>query len=416
MPLANRPWNTSYPGVQDTVGVEQPDLIGDSYDGARDGHRILIDHVHSLRDKLQQVALLVGDSSDLPAATSLRDRVTTLEGAGGGDADAIHDNVAAEISAVAAKGVPVAADYLLIEDSAAADAKKSITIDDLPAKAGSDSTAIHDDTASEISAITLKGVPVVGDIILIEDSAAANVKKRITIGTLPTGSDANAIHDNVASEISAITTKGVPVAADFLLIEDSADSNNKKKVTIGTLPTGLDADAIHDNVAGEINAISVKGTPVNGDLVVIEDSADSFNKKKATLSSLPGGGGGSSTYVGLTDTPANFTGARGQRPSVNFDEDAIEFSGFPDFIDDLDDDSFDSDWTSDIPSVGTVTEQNSRLEIGYTGADTVLDWITGNFNAPGAYLDLHPADFTIKVFVSNTGSTNLVAGMFKFIR
>ena len=53
---------------------------------------------------------------------------------------------------------------------------------------GTDGTAIHDDTASEISAVAVKGTPVSGDFLLIEDSAAANVKKRITIGTLPAGS------------------------------------------------------------------------------------------------------------------------------------------------------------------------------------------------------------------------------------
>src|SRR5512139_1408569 len=50
------------------------------------------------------------------------------------------------------------------------------------------------------------------------------------------GSDTTAIHDNVASEISAVTEKTTPVSADLLLIEDSADSNNKKRVQIGNLP------------------------------------------------------------------------------------------------------------------------------------------------------------------------------------
>lgn len=52
-------------------------------------------------------------------------------GGGGGDADAIHDNVAGEIAAVANKAAPVTGDYLLIEDSAASNAKKSITIGSL---------------------------------------------------------------------------------------------------------------------------------------------------------------------------------------------------------------------------------------------------------------------------------------------
>src|SRR5690242_4462218 len=49
---------------------------------------------------------------------------------------------------------------------------------------------------------------------------------------------------------------------------------------------GSDTDAIHDNVAGEINAITEKVSPVSDDIVVIEDSAASFAKKKVKLSSL----------------------------------------------------------------------------------------------------------------------------------
>lgn len=65
------------------------------------------------------------------------------------------------------------------------------------------------------------------------------------------GSDADAIHDNVASEISAISEKETPVNADLLVVEDSADSNNKKKVQIGNLPA---------SGAGEANTASNVGT------------------------------------------------------------------------------------------------------------------------------------------------------------
>jgi len=49
-------------------------------------------------------------------------------GGGGADADAIHDNVAGEIAAIAEKTAPVAADMLLIEDSAAANVKKMLQL------------------------------------------------------------------------------------------------------------------------------------------------------------------------------------------------------------------------------------------------------------------------------------------------
>jgi len=67
---------------------------------------------------------------------------------------------------------------------------------------------------------------------------------------------------------------------------------------------GGDPDAIHDNVASEIHAIASKAVPVAADELVIEDSAAGFAKKRATLGSLPAGGGGGNcsmkvgTYIG----------------------------------------------------------------------------------------------------------------------
>lgn len=50
------------------------------------------------------------------------------------------------------------------------------------------------------------------------------------------GIDLTAIHQDIAAEISGITLKGVPVNNDLLVIEDSADANNKKRITVGSLP------------------------------------------------------------------------------------------------------------------------------------------------------------------------------------
>lgn len=50
--------------------------------------------------------------------------------------------------------------------------------------------------------------------------------------------DTTAIHDNIAAEISAIAEKTVPISTDLVLIEDSAASDAKKKVQIGNLPGG----------------------------------------------------------------------------------------------------------------------------------------------------------------------------------
>lgn len=60
-----------------------------------------------------------------------------------------------------------------------------------------------------------------------------------------------------------------------------------------------DADAIHDNVSGEINVITEKVTPVAADLVIIEDSAASYGKKKVQVGNLPGGTGGATVLAAV---------------------------------------------------------------------------------------------------------------------
>lgn len=58
--------------------------------------------------------------------------------------------------------------------------------------------------------------------------------QQVTDGTVG-GTDPDAIHDNVAGEISAIAEKVVPSTADIVVIEDSEDANNKKKVELGNI-------------------------------------------------------------------------------------------------------------------------------------------------------------------------------------
>ena len=92
------------------------------------------------------------------------------------------------------------------------------------------------------------------------------------------GSDTTAIHDNIASEISAISEKASPVSADLLLIEDSAASNAKKKVQVGNLPGlhnvvedttpqlggDLDADGHSLNDVSSLATSEVKARDANG--------------------------------------------------------------------------------------------------------------------------------------------------------
>ena len=129
----------------------------------------------------------------------------------------------------------------------------------------------------------------------------ANIQSKVSDGSLIT---------SAAGEINALTSKGAPIGADLLVIEDSADTNKKKKATINSLPAAAPAahalaGALHSadtlvniqskvsdgslitSAAGEINALAAKTTPTASDIVIIEDAADSFKKKKCTFNSLP---------------------------------------------------------------------------------------------------------------------------------
>lgn len=73
-PLEN-PWGTNFPTSQDTGANgqdQQPTLTDDSIPGALDGDRVRVSHLNTLRNKLQALALYVGDTGSLPAG-SLRD-------------------------------------------------------------------------------------------------------------------------------------------------------------------------------------------------------------------------------------------------------------------------------------------------------------------------------------------------------
>lgn len=61
------------------------------------------------------------------------------------------------------------------------------------------------------------------------DAAVANLPPVV-------GTDVGAIHVDVAGEIAGIAEKLTPVDADLLVVEDSADSNAKARVQIGNLP------------------------------------------------------------------------------------------------------------------------------------------------------------------------------------
>src|SRR3990172_4427483 len=113
------------------------------------------------------------------------------------------------------------------------------------------------------------------------------------------------------------STPSNPPAGDQKLFIDSADNKLKRVNSAGAVTiiegggAGSDTSAIHDNESGEINALTEKVSPVSADLVVIEDSAASYAKKKAQIGNLPGGGGGISWSQVVNESGTSFTNFTG---------------------------------------------------------------------------------------------------------
>jgi len=119
------------------------------------------------------------------------------------------------------------------------------------------------------------------------------------------GADSTAIHDNVSGEIIAITEKTTPADADVTLIEDSAATNAKKRLSWANIKAalktyydtlyalvnhthsgGIDPTAIHNNAANEIQSVTQKLVGFASDEILIEDSEASFVKKRFSLGNL----------------------------------------------------------------------------------------------------------------------------------
>lgn len=120
--------------------------------------------------------------------------------------------------------------------------------------------------------VDLDTAPSNDDYVLAYDAAADKFYMKED-STGAGGADADAIHDNVAGEIAAIADKATPVAADHLVIEDSAASNDKKDITVGSLETALEGvmdlqdmqGAVTDSQVPDSITVTTAGTANAGD-------------------------------------------------------------------------------------------------------------------------------------------------------
>jgi hypothetical protein len=131
----------------------------------------------------------------------------------------------------------------------------------------------------------------------------SNVTGAVSTNTnLQTALDAK-IDNDFAASLSTTTVGGLS-GTTYLIVQDSVDTY-KIDYTVLLTPyadaiatnTSLNSVSLKTSSSAEISGLTEKGTPVSADVLLIEDSADSFSKKYVQIGNLPGGGGGGSGTV-----------------------------------------------------------------------------------------------------------------------
>ena len=228
----------------------------------------------------------------------------------------------------------LAQDYVWLGDSNGVPSQ--VLASSLPA--GVDTTAIHKATAAEISALTLKAAPVAADYVLIEDSAAADAKKYATLGTLPVKAHATT-HKSGGSD---------PIKLDELAAPTDITTLNATTALHGLLPklgggttNFLRADGTWAAPGGGSSPLTTKGDvytfstvdarlPVGTDGQVLKaDSAETTGLKWATA-----GSGSVSQLCSFGPNDALYAAsgpaakARNGHPLINFDPSTAEYVTF----------------------------------------------------------------------------------------
>ena len=123
-------------------------------------------------------------------------------------------------------------------------------------------------TANEIASLTPKSPAVTGDFLLIEDSAAGNAKKRITIADLPAASPGGSASGDLSGTYPSPTVKQSSVAFGFTgIITPTALSGN----TDNWNPTGMSgANVIRASASAAYNLTGIAGG-ANGRIIILKN-------------------------------------------------------------------------------------------------------------------------------------------------
>lgn len=152
---------------------------------------------------------------------------------------------------------------------------------------GTDTTAIHDDTAGEISLITEKTAPVAADLIIIEDSAAANVKKRVQL------TNATIAPLRLAAGSAAAPTYSFSTGTDRGWYDNGGDitcsvnGSNKMEIRATSIRATNDIEPVSDKNSNLGTATMRFGTVFSG-ILNNDDEAQDLTTGNKTVSAETG--------------------------------------------------------------------------------------------------------------------------------
>lgn len=201
--------------------------------------------------------------------------------------------------------------------------------------AGSDTTAIHDNESGEISAITAKTTPVDADVTIIEDSAASNAKKSLSWANIK--ATIKTYYDSVSATLTNKTIDDGTFTGDSTFPSGIWDSNGYVGIGTGTATYRLNVSDTRTDTSGNayLANYSLVGTPSaasSADFFALNSSvqvtganngdqaralsASAINTNTGTLSALYGlsfnagnsGAGTVSTLYGVTGTGSSGSG------------------------------------------------------------------------------------------------------------
>lgn len=197
--------------------------------------------------------------------------------------DAQLKRASGDIATFGEKGSPVSADLVLIEDSEDSNNKKRVQVGNLPGGGGGETnTASNVGTAGvgpfkQKNGVDLefKNINAGSNKISITDDA---VEDEIDVDV----NEANIVHQNI---------DGAGTNTHATIDSHISSSSNPHSVTKAQVSlTNVTDDAQLKRAAGDIATFGAKASPVSADLLLIEDSEDSNNKKSVQVGNLPGGG------------------------------------------------------------------------------------------------------------------------------